>query len=104
MALTTTKARPATKSRVAAQRMSPPGDVNGVQRLQPRLLNLHQAAQYLGLSYWTCRDYVLADLIPAVHLPPLRPREGATQRRSDLRRILLDRCDLDAFIESRKRR
>ena len=41
-------------------------------------------------------------LIPVVDMPPLRPRDGERPRKT-LRRILVDRLDLDAFIESRKR-
>ena len=67
----------------------------------PRLLNLEQAAQYLGISYWCARDYVVSGLLPTVTLPPLRPREGERPRRS-LRRVLVDRADLDRFVESRK--
>jgi hypothetical protein len=67
----------------------------------PRLLDLRQAALYLGCSYWTVRDYVLAGLIPMVELPALRPREGEPPRKA-LRRVLIDRTDLDAFIDSRK--
>jgi hypothetical protein len=72
-------------------------------RAPRRLLNLRQAAAYLGCSFWTARDYVLQGLIPAVDMPPLRPRPGDRQRKT-LRRVLVDRADLDAFIESRKRR
>src|SRR5438034_9239491 len=71
--------------------------------IKPRLLNMRQAAAYLGCSFWTARDYVLQGLIPAVDMPPLRPRPGDRQRKT-LRRVLVDRADLDAFIESRKRR
>ncbi len=71
--------------------------------ITPRLLNMRQAAAYLGCSFWTARDYVLQGLIPVVDMPPLRAREGDRQRRT-LRRVLIDRADLDAFIESRKRR
>jgi len=71
--------------------------------VEPRLLNMRQVAEYLGCSFWTARDYILQDLIPVVDLPPLRPREGERRRRT-LRRVLVDREDLDAFIESRKRR
>lgn len=67
----------------------------------PRLLSLREGASYLGLSYWSLRDYVLAGLIPVVNLPPLRPREGASPKTS-LRRILIDRRDLDRFIDERK--
>ncbi len=74
-----------------------------VDPIAPRLLNMRQAAAYLGCSFWTARDYVLQGLIPAVDLPPLRAREGDRQRKA-LRRVLIDRADLDLFIESRKRR
>ena len=71
--------------------------------IKPRLLNMRQAAAYLGCSFWTARDYILQGLIPVLDLPPLRPRDGDRQRKT-LRRVLVDRADLDAFIESRKRR
>lgn len=73
------------------------------EAVRPRLLNMRQAAAYLGCSFWTARDYVLQGLIPVVDLPPLRAREGDRQRKT-LRRVLIDRSDLDAFIESHKRR
>jgi len=72
------------------------------ERVVPRLLNMRQAAEYLGCSFWTVRDYILQNLIPVVELPPLRPREGERPRKK-LRRILVDQVDLDAFIEARKR-
>src|SRR3979490_2236440 len=71
--------------------------------IKPRLFNMRRAAAYLGCRFWTARDYILQGLIPVVDLPPLRPREG-DRRRKTLRRVLVDRADLDAFIESRKRR
>jgi len=67
----------------------------------PRLLDMRQAALYLGCSYWTVRDWVQAGLIPMVELPALRPREGEPPRKA-LRRVLIDRVDLDAFIDARK--
>ena len=70
---------------------------------RPRLLNMRQAAAYLGCSFWTARDYILQGLIPIVNFPPLRPREGDRARKG-LRRVLVDRQDLDAFIDARKRR
>ncbi len=70
--------------------------------IAPRLLNMRQAAEYLGCSFWTARDYVLQGLIPVVELPPLRPRPGESPRKT-LRRVLVDRADLDAFIDARKR-
>ena len=71
------------------------------ERVKPRLLNMRQAAEYLGCSFWTARDYILQGLIPVVDMPPLRAREGDRQRKT-LRRVLVDRTDLDAFIEARK--
>jgi hypothetical protein len=82
---------------------SPAVDATSRERIVPRLLNMRQTAEYLGCSFWTARDYILQGLIPVVDLPPLRPREGE-RRRKNLRRVLVDRADLDAFIESRKRR
>ena len=73
------------------------------ERIAPRVLNMRQAAAYFGCSFWTTRDYVLQGSIPVVDMPPLRAREGDRQR-VGLRRVLIDRADLDAFIESRKRR
>src|SRR3954463_15356559 len=73
------------------------------ERVTPRLLNMRQAAEYLGCSFWTARDYILQGLIPVVDLPPLRPREG-DRRRTNLPRVLVGRTALDAFTESRKRR
>lgn len=74
-----------------------------VEHVTPRLLNMRQAAAYLGCSFWTARDYIVQGLIPVVDMPPLRARDGDRQRKT-LRRVLIDRADLDAFIESRKRR
>lgn len=76
-------------------------EATSAERITPRLLNMRQAAAYLGCSFWTARDYVLQGLIPVVDMPPLRAREGDRQRKA-LRRVLIDRADLDAFIESRK--
>ena len=73
----------------------------GPPAVLPRLLNLRAAAQYLGCSYWSVRDWVLAGLIPTVVLPPLRPREGGCPK-TTLRRVLIDRDDLDRFIDARK--
>ena len=70
--------------------------------ITPRLLNLRAGAAYLGVSCWTLRDWCLAGYLPTVDLPPLRPREGDRPKRS-LRRVLVDREDLDKFIEARKR-
>ena len=71
--------------------------------VSPRLVDLHAAATYLGVSFWTVRDYVLQGLIATVELPALRPREGERRRRG-LRRVVVDVRDLDVFVERRKRR
>ena len=73
-----------------------------VPQTEPRLLDLHRAAAYLGISYWSARDYVLRGLIPTVQLPSLTPREGARAPGSGLRRVLVDRRDLDAFVDGLK--
>jgi hypothetical protein len=78
-------------------------DERELQLERPRLLNFKQAAAYVGVSFWTVRDWIIAGHIPIVHLPPLRAREGDRQKQS-LRRVLIDREDLDRFIEARKRR
>jgi hypothetical protein len=72
----------------------------------PRLLSIEQAAQYLGVSYWTVREFINDGSIKAVPLPrpdTLRQRE----RRSlgdTVRRLLIDRLDLDALVDTWKRR
>ena len=48
------------------------------ERIKPRLLNMRQAAEYLGCSFWTARGYILQGLIQVIDLPALRPREGGT--------------------------
>ena len=68
----------------------------------PRLLDANTAARYLGVSYWTLRDWCTAGLIPAVVLPALRPREG-DRPKGRLRRLLFDLRDLDAFVNALQR-
>jgi hypothetical protein len=63
----------------------------------PRLLDLKSAGAYLGVSYWTMRDLVFGGVIPSVKIPCPRARDGRT-----IRRVLVDRCDLDTFIENNK--
>jgi excisionase family DNA binding protein len=67
------------------------------QHSGPRLLDLKAAATYLGLSYWTVRDLVIAGRLPSVKIPCPRSGDGRS-----IRRILVDRHDLDAFIEQSK--
>jgi hypothetical protein len=62
-----------------------------------RLVDEHEGAKILGISFWTCRQYVEAGILPAVEFPsPLNPRRK-------LRRKLIDVRDLDAFIAKHKR-
>lgn len=63
-------------------------------RVSGRLLSLDAAADYLGVSYWTVRDLVASGTIPRVRLPVGGAR--------DLRRVLVDRVDLDRLVERSK--
>ena len=62
-----------------------------------RLLNLGASAAYLSVSYWTMRSWVEAGDVPTVRLPRPRARDGRT-----IRRVLIDRADLDRMIEQAK--
>jgi excisionase family DNA binding protein len=55
----------------------------------PRLLSQQEAAAYLGISYWTLRDLTFRGEVPHVKIG---------------RRILIDRLDLDAYLEQSKTR
>ncbi len=54
-------------------------------RTAGRLMGLGAAAEYLGVSAWTLREMVWRGDLPKVGLPGVR-------------RLLLDRTDLDAMI------
>lgn len=54
---------------------------------EPRLLSQHEAAHYLGISYWTVRDLVFRQEIPFIKIG---------------RRVLVDRFDLDAYLDRSK--
>lgn len=56
--------------------------------ITPRLLNIHQAAKYLGCPVWTLRD--------------LEWRGELRGVRNLGRRLLFDRADLDRLVEQRK--
>ena len=90
-------------SKVAARKATASAALEPVESILPRLLNMREAAKYLGCSFWTIRDYVLQGLLPVVNLPPLRARTGA-RRRETLRRVVIDRADLDKFVDMRKSR
>lgn len=64
-----------------------------------RILSLQDAAAYLAVSYWTMRDLVASGEVPTVRVPNPRLNGG-----SSLRRILIDRSDLDAVIDRWKER
>jgi len=53
----------------------------------PRLLSQQEAATYLGISYWTLRDLTFRGEVPHVKIG---------------RRILVDRLDLDAYLDRAK--
>ncbi len=55
--------------------------------ITPRLLSQRESATYLGISYWTLRDLTFRGEIPHVKIR---------------RRILVDRLDLDAYLERMK--
>lgn len=62
----------------------------------PLLLDEHAGAALCGVSFWTFREYTAAGLIPVVEFPsPLNPRRV-------LRRKLIDRRDIEAFIAKHK--
>ncbi len=52
-------------------------------------MDVHAAADYLGVSHWTVRDFAWRGELPEVRLG---------------RRLLFDMRDLDALIERNKRR
>ncbi len=79
-------------------------DTQSVAPGWPRLLNLEEAARYLGISPWTARELVNAGSIPVTSIP--RPATARMHRRQPihdtLRRLLIDRCDLDRLVEQWK--
>lgn len=80
----------------AAKLPNNPDSAHGIahpEAVPARLLNLHQAAAYLGLSWWTVRAFALDGVLPVVRFP-------STHGRTDtLRRVLVDRADLDRLVE-----
>ncbi len=61
---------------------------------EQRLMNANEAAKYLGLGYWTLRELIWSGAIPMVQLP--------NKKGGRLRRILVDKGDLDRLIERSK--
>jgi predicted site-specific integrase-resolvase len=70
--------------------------------MRPRVTNLKGAAAYVGVSYWTMRDYVIQGLVRVVELPPMRAKEGEAARRV-LNRIVIEYDELDRFLDERRR-
>lgn len=69
----------------------------------PRLLDERQAAAYLGVSCDLIAEYVRAELLHVVRLPrPDTPRDRRRAVGDFVRRRLLDRADLDAFVDRLK--
>ncbi len=56
--------------------------------VRPRLLNIHQAGEYLSLSPWTIREMIWRGELPEVRMG---------------RRLLVDQRDLDALVDRNKR-
>jgi hypothetical protein len=65
--------------------------------LAPRLLTTAQAAQYLGVGPDTVYELVTRGVLRRVRIPapPTAKRSGA-----EVRKVLLDRQDLDAQIDA----
>lgn len=62
----------------------------------PRLLDLESAGAYLGVSPWTVRHLIAAGTLARVRIP--------LPNRGELRKVLLDRADLDRLVEAWKDR
>ncbi len=75
--------KPGRPRKAAVQSSAPPSP------LSPRLIDVEGAAAYLGLSPWTLRALVAAGTLTRVRIP---------MNGSEIRRILLDREDLDRLI------
>jgi hypothetical protein len=64
--------------------------------VDPLLVDEHQGAALCGVSFWTFREWTAAGLIPVIAPPsPLNPRRK-------IRRKLIDRRDIEAFIAAHK--
>lgn len=73
----------------------------------PRLLDIHLAAQYLSVGESTVRDYISDGLLHPVKLPgsTLRDQSGrviAHAKNRKIVKILIDKADLDRFIDERR--
>jgi hypothetical protein len=64
--------------------------------VNPRLLDLKDAAMYLGLSETRIREYVKYGKIRAILLP------HPFKKGKDTRKLLIEITELDAFVEAHK--
>jgi len=81
-----------------ADRTAPP-PVPAAMDDAPRVVNLREGAKYCGISYWSLRDLVIHGHVPAVRFPCPRSGNGHI-----MRRLLVDRRDLDALIDRSRER
>jgi hypothetical protein len=94
------------QQRAVDRQSAAPGCLKASVHAWPRLLSIEQAAEYLSVSYWTVREFINDGSIKAVPLPrpdTLRQRERRALG-DTVRRLLIDRNDLDSLVESWKRR
>ncbi len=82
------------QSRIRSVAQANPIALQAVAPIAPRLLDLHCAALYLGVSEWTVRDLEAAGVLLRVRLPLPNQKE--------LRKILFDVQDLDQLIDTWK--
>ncbi|OFV91113.1 MAG: hypothetical protein A3G76_04510 [Acidobacteria bacterium RIFCSPLOWO2_12_FULL_65_11] len=80
--------RTAPRSTVSPRKIPPSSESS-----PPRLISITEAARRLSISYWACRDLLLAGKLPGVRLP------SPDDRRDSLRRLLVDAAALDAMID-----
>ena len=71
-------------------------DTTTPEKSGARLLDLAAASAYSGIAVWSLRRLIWNGVIPTVKLPALNGR-GAL-----MRRVLVDRADLDRLIDSHK--
>src|SRR5438105_7846902 len=71
----------------------------GIAPIEPRVLNGAQSAAYIGVSYRMLMFYVNTGKIPRLVFPA---QDGDDD--SEIRKVLVDRRDLDAFIEAKRQK
>lgn len=73
----------------------------------PRLLSLRQIEREYGVSYWLCRGWIIDGVLRPVRLPGsrLKAKGGrviANSRSYRIRKILVDRRDIERLIQESK--